>query len=185
MNKKKIVVGLMIVVFSCALVGNSFAFGGMKGKHYDLKKKLSKKIKCILQMEEKLELNEKQVNKIKALELEAKKEIIRAEAEIEILGLDIKTKLHEDKINVKEVNKLIDEKYEFKKKKAKTLVNGIAKLKAVLTKEQTQKLKEYWKECKKQKKSGMADCKPGSRMWDSGYGQMMKDKMCPPLNAGK
>ena len=40
------------------------------------------------------------------------------------------------------MNKLVDQKYDLKKAKTKTLVDAIAKLKGTLTKEQYDKLKE-------------------------------------------
>ena len=71
--------------------------------------------------------------------------LIKQEADIQILSLDIMAKLHEYPVDVEAVNKTIDQKYDLKKAKAKNLVEAFAKLKGTLTSEQYDKLKSIWK----------------------------------------
>lgn len=46
------------------------------------------------------------------------------------------------------INKLIDEKYELEKARAKSLVKAYAELKGILTEEQKKRLKDLHKKCK-------------------------------------
>ena len=68
------------------------------------------------------------------------------DAEIKILSLDIKRDLKQDKINLKSINKLIDQKYELKKNKMKAFLGAYAKIKNILSKEQKKLLLEVYKE---------------------------------------
>ena len=75
------------------------------------------------------------------MKLRAKKKLIKDKADIEILSMDIIAKLHEDVINTKNINKLIDEKYDLKKQKTKSLIETYIELKNILTEDQREKLK--------------------------------------------
>jgi hypothetical protein len=111
---------------------------------WDLEKMLFYKAHFILGNQEELGLSEDQVKTIKSLKLETKKSLLRQNVEIEVLALDIKAKLWEHPIDREGINKLIDQKYELKKAKAKSLIDAFAKLKATLTEEQMKKGKEIW-----------------------------------------
>jgi len=137
---------LLMVSFS-----NSYAFGvpdfhkkserpeagkmgdGMDGMFY-------MKAHLILENQEELGLAKDKIEEIKNLKLETKKSLIKQDADIKIASLDLMTKLHAYPVNVEEVNKLVDQKYELKKARTKSLVEAIAKLKATLTKDQYDKL---------------------------------------------
>ena len=135
--------------------GHQYAYDCKKTKGHkkDFGGKVFHKAHFLLKSKEELGLSDKQVKKIKDLKLEAKKDLITKKAEIEVLALDIKAKMHEEKIDTKAINKLIDKKYELKKAKSKSLVGAYAALKNVLTKEQKKKLKGLYKKCKKGKRS--------------------------------
>ncbi len=154
---------LLIVALIMFLgVGLSAAFAdthgaGMKKEYHhkdkdykkaDLESKFFYKAHKLLKKKEELGLTEKQVDKIVDLKVATKKDLIRKKADIEILALDIKSQLYEERINVRAVNDLIDKKYEIKKAKAKALVAACAELKGVLTKAQKEKLKWLYKESK-------------------------------------
>ncbi len=102
------------------------------------------KAHAILENHDELGLSEDAVKAIKSLKLETKKALIRQDAEIEVVDLDIKTKLHDYPVEVEAVDKLVDQKYELKKAKAKNLVEALAKLKGALTKDQYDKLHKLW-----------------------------------------
>ena len=95
---------------------------------------------------------------IKDLDIRTKKDIIRKEAEIEIICLDIKAGMSEDPIDTNAVNKLIDKKYELKKEMAKSFVDGCATLKNTMTKEQKAKMKEIKKAMKQKMAEGKMKC---------------------------
>ncbi|MFC2092125.1 hypothetical protein ACFLTD_05070 [Elusimicrobiota bacterium] len=80
--------------------------------------------------------------------------MIRKKADIEIIALDIKSKMWEDDIDVEAINGLIDKKYDIKKSKAKNLVAACAKLRSILSAKQRAKLKGIVKNAGKKK-----DCK--------------------------
>ena len=91
-----------------------------------------------------LEIPEDKLETIKNLELETKKMLIKQDAEIETVCLDIMSKLHDYPVDVDAVNKLVDQKYELKKAEAKSLVDAIYKLKGSLTKDQYDKMHKLW-----------------------------------------
>lgn len=166
MNKKVVLVGLMVLALIFCLSQEAFSAHGYAGKSgygchmgskggYSHKKgmesKFTRKAHFFLKNKEELDLTDKQVATIKNLKLSVKKDLIKRDAEIEILALDIKAKMWEDTINTTEINKLIDKKYDLKKEKAKALVAACAKLKGVLTDKQKDKLKGLCKQRKQHK----------------------------------
>jgi hypothetical protein len=90
-------------------------------------------------------LTDDQMEKIKTLKLEVKKGLIRQNAELEILEMDVETALRGRPVDVKAVNLILDKKFEIKKAKARSLVQAIADLKAILTDEQYGKAKALWR----------------------------------------
>ena len=109
----------------------------------------------LLKNKEELGLSDKQVGKIKDLKVNTKKNLIRKNAEIEILAIDIKAGLWKDTVDSAMLGKLIDKKYEIKKEKAKSTVNAYAALKNILTKGQKEKLKGLYKSRKDSCKKGL------------------------------
>ena len=89
-----------------------------------------------------LGLSDDQVSKIKDLEYTFKKSLIKENADIKSLGLDIRKAIGKDVVDTNAVNSLIDQKYAIKTQKAKDAVQAYANLKKILTKDQYSKLKE-------------------------------------------
>ena len=153
MKRKNILTGiLMLVLVLCVAVPSVMAedFVGHK-KRTEHKKGMDSmvllKMHMIMKNQEELGLSDEQVEKIRALKLDTKKKVIMQKAEIEVLAVDIKAKLWwGDPVDMEAVNKLIDQKYEIKKGKAKNLAGAIAELKKILTEEQKDKLKALRKE---------------------------------------
>ncbi|MFH1752553.1 MAG: hypothetical protein ABH875_00060 [Candidatus Omnitrophota bacterium] len=166
MNKKLIVSAVVAIalIFTISISGiyasghldkgwsrcSSSKCGSDKG---DLESKFYKKAHMIMENGEKLSLSDKIVAEIKELKMSTKKGLIMKKAEIEVVALDIKSMLYEEKINTEEINKLIDKKYDLKKEKTKTIVAAYARLKGYLSKDQMEKLGELYKECKSNKKN--------------------------------
>ena len=117
---------------SCAMKG------GLEGKFFY-------KAGLITAHAEELGLSEQQKEEIENLAHEVKKSLIKQEADIDILAADIHKQLKERSIDVAAVNKLIDQKYELKKAKTKSVVEAIAKVKQSLSEEQYAKLKDLYK----------------------------------------
>ncbi len=90
-------------------------------------------------------------DKSDGIKIDIKKDLIQRKAKIDLIVVDIKAQMWEDKINTKAINKLIDQKYELKKAKAKSLLQAYVSLKKILTDEQKERLKELFKACKKKK----------------------------------
>jgi hypothetical protein len=103
-----------------------------------------KKAHFILANADEIGLNDEQAQKVEALKLSVKKSLIKHDADIELLALDIKEELGKEEINTATVNSLIDKKYGVKAQKAKDIVGAYADIKKSLTKEQQQKLKDMW-----------------------------------------
>lgn len=155
----------------------AYAYDGGKkeGFHKGLEKKFFYKAQLILKNKDKLGLADKQLKKIKSLNIKTKKDVIRKDAELSIIVLDMKAAIREKQIDTAAVNKLLDKKYDLKRDKAKSSLAAYAALKRILTDEQKGKLKNILKRHKKEMMRG--SMMHGSEM----YGSMMKGKKkcCP------
>jgi hypothetical protein len=113
-----------------------------KGKIHGLENKVFHKFDLAMANQVELGLTDEQYEKIKMLEISTTRDLIKKKAEIDVLKIDIKVKFWEDKIDIEGINKLIDKKYEFKKAKAKTLVNAYAQFIKILAEEQKKILRD-------------------------------------------
>lgn len=149
-RKAVLIVCLVLAMVVGLALGDAYAGGHGKGKS-DLASKLCRKAHLAVKNADELGLSDEQVDKIKDLKLATKKDVIKKKADIELIILDIKSMMCDDTINLDEINKLIDKKYEIKKAKAKSLVGSYAAFKNILSEEQQDKLKELCEEqsCKK------------------------------------
>lgn len=143
-RKKMKRIAVLIIILSCFLVTSSYADSDKKSGHhgYSLDKKFVNKVRLALKNQKELGLSDEQYEKLKTLKMNTKKGLIKRKAEIDIIGVDIKGNLCEDPIDKKSTNKLIDQKYELKKAKAKALVEAYAAFQTILTDDQKKKLKE-------------------------------------------
>ncbi len=167
--KSKILASLvfgLVILFSG--VNTAFSFG--PGKMGDsLEAKFHEKVMMILSNQDELGLTAEQLQKVKDLKINLKKELIQTNADIEIISLDINSEMMNDTINLETVNSLVDKKYDLKKSKTKSIIAACADLKNILTSQQKDKLKEIWKNEKKEMMGNMKNCPM--------MGKMMKSKM--------
>lgn len=96
--------------------------------------------KSFLKMKDKLGLSDEQVNRLKALKSEAKKQKIRIKADIEILQIELYDLLHKDEVDVKAVDAKIEEIGERKTEMYKASIHAKLDAQNILTPKQ---LKEY------------------------------------------
>jgi len=113
---------------------------GQCGQAFDTK--VLKKLRLAIENQDELEASDSQIRKIRELKVALKKDLIQRKAEIDLIAVDIKSKLCTDDINQKEINQLIDRKYELKKAKARSLVEALIELKDILKDEQEERLKD-------------------------------------------
>jgi Spy/CpxP family protein refolding chaperone len=137
-------IAVLIIILSCFLVTSAHADSREKSRHqgYGLDTKIFHKIHLALKNQEELGISDEQYEKLKTLKANTQKDLIKRKAEIDIIGVDMKSKLKEDTIDTKSINKLIDQKYELKKAKAKALVEAYAAFQNILTDDQKKKLKD-------------------------------------------
>jgi len=117
--------------------------------------KFMAKVSFINMNKDELGVSDEQARKVKDLKLELKKTLIKKQAEIDLLALEIKSGLWEDTVDTAALSELIARKYELKKEKAIAVVEAYANLKKTLTKEQMDKMKKMWHDQKKQMMCGM------------------------------
>ena len=98
-----------------------------------------------LENHEELGLSEDAVKKIRELKIGTKKSLIRNRAEVELLMVDVISKLHTEKPEISEINKLIDKKFDIKKAGMKKLIAGFVGVKKLLSKEQMKQVKAICK----------------------------------------
>lgn len=99
----------------------------------------------MLRHEEALGLSEEQTERIQVIMAETRKRLIRDEAEIDVLHVDLMRELRKPTIDVQMARSVLDKQYEVKKGKAVALVQSLADLKATLTPEQYATLKELYR----------------------------------------
>jgi len=104
--------------------------------------KVLKQLQLAIEYQDALEASDSQIEKIRELKIRLKKDLIQRKAAIDLIGVDIKSKLWADDIDRKDINELIDRKYELKKAKAKSVVEAWIELKDILKDEQEEKLKD-------------------------------------------
>jgi len=110
----------------------------------DLDEMFFNKAHSIMENAAELGLSDDQLQKVKTLKTNTKKSMIKSDAEVEVLVLDIEAALEKDEIDVNNTTALIDKKYSIKSQEAKTLVGAYADLKNVLSKDQMKKLHDIW-----------------------------------------
>lgn len=154
-NKKWIVSAIALAVFTMASsVAMAVHYGGSHSYHKSIKDKFFGKAHKVLIHEDEIGLSQEQHDKIVALKVATKKDLIMKEAEIETIAVDIRSALYRDPINVETVGALIDKKYEIKKAKTKMLLGAYATLKSTLTEEQKAKMKALKEEMKSEWSKG-------------------------------
>ena len=107
-----------------------------------LEKKIFHQLHSVIAHQEELKLSDKQLAKIKELKNNMRKNLIKTNADIDIVEIDIQYKLWDDAVDKRALHKLIEQKYNFKEGKAKQLIDTYIGLKEILSNEQQNKLKE-------------------------------------------
>ena len=139
-------IALLIAVMSSFLVTTVYADCDKKSSHhkYGLDTKFFHKIHVVLKNQEDLGITDEQIEKIKTLKLNLKKNLIKQKAEIDLVKVDIKSELWEDPIDKERVYKLIDQKYKQKKEKAIAVIDAYDMFKKILTEDQKKKLRAIY-----------------------------------------
>jgi len=148
-----LVLGIFLIGASGILFSSEVAadYGGIqktchRGQRASLEDKFYHKAHFVLMHAETAGLSDEQIQAIKDLKHETKKTLIKQQADIDILAVDIKSKLRaHPPLDLEGINQLIDQKYEIKKSKAKGLASAFSQLKGIVTEEQWDKLKAVWK----------------------------------------
>lgn len=155
MNKKMLALCTGVLVLLMAIpISQAFANGrpcgpGGRGGPGELDKMFFKKAHTILKNQAELGLTAEKAEALKALKFETLKAMIRQNAEIQVIDLDLCSQLHSTTTDMKTLNALIDQKYELKKSKDKLLTEAVVKMKGLLSKEQIEKLRALRKDHKK------------------------------------
>ena len=115
----------------------------------------------ILMRSEEIKLTAEQKDKISSLKHKIMRSMTLKEAEVEVLAMDIMEALKADKVDMSAVNKLIDQKYDLKRQQAKEIAGACNDLRAILTKDQQDKVKDMWykRMMKKMKMGEDMECK--------------------------
>ena len=149
MKRKSAVVSLVILAL-CFFYSNAYAHYAQGGRgHKYLDEMFFEKAHFIVETQEELGYPDEKIDPIRNLVLETKKTILKQDAEIMGLELDIKAKLHDYSVDVDAAGKLVDQKYELEKAKEKVLVGAIAKMKSLMTKEEYDKMHKLEEEAEK------------------------------------
>ncbi|MDP8217303.1 MAG: hypothetical protein P9M03_01110 [Candidatus Theseobacter exili] len=156
----KMMKGFLVVLAVMLFCSVSLAEPHGKSDKEDFRSKVIGKAHLMLINQEELGLSEEQIKQIKDIKINLKKDMIQQGAQIEILAVDIMAALWADKVDKEAVDKLIDNKYDLKKARAKELVTAYVKLNEVLNEDQAKEMKSLCMKMK-QHKQGWSGRKSG------------------------
>jgi Spy/CpxP family protein refolding chaperone len=148
--KTNLTTGLMLV-FLAASVSPALAYSQRAGD------RIMKQEKCpsgaffhetsmALKSKEALGLSEGQVDLIRSLHLDTQKNMIRQQADVRIIELELLSKMHDDRQGLAAIQVIIDRQYEAKKALAKSRIEAKFKLMEILDEKQRETLKSLKKE---------------------------------------
>jgi len=89
-------------------------------------------------------LSDERTQNISDLKYQIRKEVIRMNADIEILSMEIWQKIYEKPVDMAEINDLINQKYALKKELARTLIAAYVELINIPTADEWRELKKNW-----------------------------------------
>jgi|GEM_PF-1337966 len=119
---------------------------GKKAEPRGLEEMLSAKADFITGHQQEIGLTDEKAAAIRKLEMEAKKNCITKDAEVDVVYLDIEEAMKAYPVDDKMLAGLIAQKYELKKEKALGVAEAYGKIKNSLNREQYEMLKTMWKE---------------------------------------
>lgn len=134
---------IFVVVLSLVLASSAFAggkYGGKKGAP-DLDEKFYMMSGMIVKNASELGMSEEQKDAVMEKKYALKKDLVRRNAEIELVCIDLSRELWKESVDADVVNALVDKKYQLKADKTKAVVNAYAGLKNSLTEEQKETMK--------------------------------------------
>jgi Spy/CpxP family protein refolding chaperone len=144
--KRAAFIGLVAVVLWSMASTTTFAKHS-KGSHQEesLSEKVEHKAKKIISTQDESGLTDEQIDRVKQIKYETKKQVIGNEAEIELLKTDIWHEIYRRPADLDKINQLIDQKYEVKKANSKMLAGAYVTLKEIPTDEQWKKIKAAYR----------------------------------------
>jgi Spy/CpxP family protein refolding chaperone len=137
---KKIFTAILMAIALTAFINPTSYAGSKEQKHYDLESNFYNQTHKILEHNKELALSDDQIKEIKSIKKQVKKDLVKQDADINALEVEINTLMWEAPLSLAETNALVDEKHELTKKKEKYLITYYDKLNKVLTEEQLKEL---------------------------------------------
>ncbi|MEA3489394.1 MAG: hypothetical protein U9R44_03505 [Candidatus Omnitrophota bacterium] len=150
MNKRVLIVlvltAMMFFIGTCVtLAQKSGRYGPGVSTGQDLEHRFFSEVNLAMNSSMALELSDEQVKQIKDLSKEVSKSLIRQDADIQTLTVEINTLMWEVPVNTEMITPLVAQKHELEKKKSQYLVSVHDKLIKIYTKNQLEKLKDLYK----------------------------------------
>ncbi|HNV86472.1 MAG TPA: Spy/CpxP family protein refolding chaperone [Candidatus Omnitrophota bacterium] len=148
---RKFVFGIaffLLLAMPLTLLANGYGHG----EGLSLKEKFFHKERFIQCNQTELGLKEDQIQAIKNLKYDLSRKMIEMNSKMELAMLDIQQELHNDKVNMDRLNALVDAKMETKKALCKDALKAYVDMMSILTAEQKAKMKELWRQQKKEGK---------------------------------
>lgn len=155
---KKIIFLMPALALALFLSANTASAKGWDKQGDSLEHKVFKKVKMIEYHQAELNFSDQEVKRAADLKTALKKDLIKLEADLDIVKLDIETAKKAQTLDVGAINKLIDQKYEIKKNKAKRVFAAYADVKGMFNEGQKAKIKEIYSAKMKEEKSMCPMC---------------------------
>jgi Spy/CpxP family protein refolding chaperone len=143
---KKFTIVLLCLCFALASSGLAEARSKSKDsggcKVYN---KFYSNTKIIMSNSAKLGISDAQIDEVRKMKYDTKKNKIKACADIKIVGVEISEALWKEKVDIDKVNALIDKKYQMKAQLKKDMVGSYVSLNEMLTADQKEMVKSIRK----------------------------------------
>ena len=158
---KKILSMLVLsTVVLLGMQGNALANHGKSGGGICLEAKFFETYHKMMEHRKELELSEDQMTGIKNIKMSVKRAKAEADGIKDVATIDIYQEIYLAGGNLEAIHGLIDQKIEADRNVAHAVVKGLLDYKALLSKDQADKLKDIWYDEKySEDKSGWGKCK--------------------------
>lgn len=147
--KKKILLFLMTAALAFPSGASAYQHEGQS--HDGLKEQFFKKIHVLMMHQEELKIDDEQMTSLMNIKYAVKKAKIQANAQKELVMLDIYQELHNDSPDLDQLYSLLDQKMEASKTLSRALLKGIVDIKNILSDDQRKEMKKL---CGMKKKEG-------------------------------
>ena len=111
---------------------------------WDMSKEFFKKVSFVLNRNAEFGMSDKQIEEVKDLDRKTRKQLIKLEADLKTVDMDLANEMKKTKLYINAVKSLIDTKYNLHKERDLLFIDAFIRLEAVFTPEQADEVKSVF-----------------------------------------